>query len=129
MTEDGQSSPASGIEAFWELERFLEGAARARLGLSEIERESAQRGRELVRLTLQAHIDARGDGDVGCAIAVGCPDGPVRLAYKRRHTRLLLTLFGQVRITRVGYGAPGRGDPPARPTAEAAGPDLQLRVP
>ena len=36
-----QSPPASGIEAFWELERFLEDAAQARLGLGEIERESA----------------------------------------------------------------------------------------
>jgi hypothetical protein len=121
MTEDAQSPPATGIEAFWELERFLESAARARLGLSEIERESEQRGRELLRRTLQAHIDARGDGDVGRAITVQRPDGPVRLAYKRRHTRLLLTLFGQVRITRIGYGAPGR---------EAIHPlDQQLRLP
>jgi hypothetical protein len=121
MPDDGQSAAATGIEAFWELERFLEGAARARLGLSEIERGSEQRGRELVRRTLQAHIDARGDGDVGCAIVVQGPDGPVRLAYKRRHTRLLLTLFGQVRITRIGYGAPGR---------EAVHPlDQQLRLP
>ena len=65
---DGQPCPASGIEAFWDLERFLQGAADARLGLPEIERESERRGRELLRLALQAHVDARGDGDVGEAI-------------------------------------------------------------
>jgi hypothetical protein len=105
---DGQLPPASGIEAFWDLERFLDGAVGARLGLSEIERQSERRGRELLRLALQAHVDARGDGDVGEAILAPGPEGPVRLAYKRRHTRPLVTLFGEVRVTRMGYGAPGQ---------------------
>lgn len=98
---------ASGLEAFRDLERFLSDAAVAHLGLSELERGSERRSRELVRLSLQAHVDSRGDGDVGEAIVVSGPDGPVRLAYKRRHTRSVLTLFGEVRIERVGYGAPG----------------------
>ena len=118
---DDRSGPASGIEAFWEIERFLEGAADARLDLCEVERESERRGRELMRLALQAHIDQRGDGDVGEAIAVQGPQGPVRLAYKRRHARPLLTLFGKVRITRIGYGAPGH---------QAVHPlDTELRLP
>ena len=101
--------PASGLEAFGELERFLSDAAEAHLGLSELERGSERRSRELVRLSLQAHLDARGDGDVGEAISIPGQDGqPVRLAYKRLHTRSVLTLFGELRVTRVGYGAPGR---------------------
>ena len=36
------------------------------------------------------------------------PEGRVRLGYKRRYARPVLTLFGEVRITRMGYGAPGR---------------------
>ena len=99
--------PASGAEAFQELERFLSDAAEAHLGLSELERGSERRSRELVRLSLQAHVDARGDGDVGDAIVVSGPGGPVRLAYKRLHTRSILTLFGEIRVTRMGYGAPG----------------------
>jgi hypothetical protein len=99
--------PASGAEAFPELERFLSDAAEAHLGLSELERGSERRSRELVRLSLQAHVDSRGDGDVGDAIVVSGPDGPVRLAYKRLHTRSILTLFGEIRVTRMGYGAPG----------------------
>jgi hypothetical protein len=118
---DGQAEPASGIEAFSELERFLQGAAKEQLELGAVERASERRGRELVRRLLQAHIDARGDGDVGEAIIAGGPEGPMRLGYKRRHTRPVLTLFGEVRITRMAYGAPGH---------EAIHPlDRELRLP
>lgn len=103
----GRPPPASGIEAFRDLERFLSGAAQAHAGLPEIERESERRGRELVRLALQAHIDARGDGDIGRAIVVCGTDGPLRLGYKRLHSRPVVTLFGAVRVTRIGYGARG----------------------
>lgn len=67
-----------------------------------------RRGREVVRLCLQAHIDARGDGDVGPAIVADGPDGPVRLGYKRLHARRIVSLVGELRVRRVGYGAPGR---------------------
>jgi hypothetical protein len=118
---DGQSGPASGTDALGALERFLDGAAKEGLGLCEVERESERRGRELVGLVLQAHVDSRGDGDVGEAILVQRPDGPVRHGYKRRHTRPVLTLFGEVRVTRMSYGAPG---------AAAIHPlDRQLRLP
>ena len=60
-------------------------------------------------MALQAHIDARGDGDLGEAIDVADEHGrPVRLTHKRLHTRPLVTLFGEVRVTRMGYGARGR---------------------
>ena len=101
-------SQSSGIEAFQDLERWLSGQAAASAGLSELERESERRGREVLRLALQAHIDARGKGDVGEAIVLGGDDGQVRLAYKRVHARPLVTLFGEVKVTRMGYGAPGR---------------------
>ena len=100
--------PASGLEAFRDLERFLSEAADAHLGLSELERGSERRARELARLSLQSHVDCRGEGDLGEAIIVPGQDGrPLRLAYKRLHTRSVLTLFGELRIRRMGYGAPG----------------------
>ena len=100
--------PASGAEAFRDLERFLSEAADARLGLSELERGSERRVRELARLKLQAHVDSRGEGDLGAAIIVPGQDGqPLKLAYRRPHTRSVLTVFGELRITRMGYGAPG----------------------
>jgi len=101
-----QAQPASGIEAFSDLERFLEAAAEAHAGLGEVERASERRGRELVRLMLQAHQDARGNGDVGAAIVIG-GDRPLRLGYKRIRSRRILTVFGELTLTRTGYGQPG----------------------
>lgn len=102
---DDHAPAASSLDAFRDLERYLSGAAG---GLPEIERESERRGREILRLALQAHIDSRGSGDVGAAIVVEGDHGPLRLAYKRVHSRPVITLFGEVSVTRVGYGAPGR---------------------
>src|SRR5437588_10047180 len=101
----GQPTPASGAEAFSDLERFLEAAATAHAGLGEVERGSERRGREMVRLMLQAHVDARGNGDVGRAIVIG--EAPLRLAYKRVRSRRILTVFGELTLTRTGYGQPG----------------------
>jgi len=100
--------PASGLEALRDLERFLSDAAEAHLGLSELECGSERRCRELARLELQAHVDSRGVGDVGEAVIIPSADGPVRLAYKRRHTRPVLTVFGEIRVCRTAYSAPGR---------------------
>ncbi len=55
--------------------------------MSELERESERRGREILRLALQAHIDARGDGDIGEAIVLVGEQESVRLTHKRLHTR------------------------------------------
>jgi hypothetical protein len=108
MRSVGEALDQAGArQAFGELERFLAEALEARLSLSGLERGSEPRGRELLRLAMQAHIDERGDGDVGEAIILQRAAGPVRLAYKRRHTRRVLTLFGELRVTRIGYGAPG----------------------
>ena len=102
-----QAPPASGVQALWELERFLEAATLARSGRSEIERGAERRGRELVRVTVQTQLDALGDGDVGDAIALAC-ERPVRLAYKRVRSRRLVSIFGELKLTRMGYGAPGQ---------------------
>ena len=78
-----------------------------RSALGEIETTSERKGRELLRGALQSHLDGRGSGDVGAAIVVDRPGGALRLSYKRTHTRRLLSIFGEVKISRVGYGAPG----------------------
>lgn len=103
-----QRSPASGIEALWDLERFLAESSEGHRGLPEVEIGCERRGRELVRLALQAHLATRGDGDIGPTIVVEDPGGAVRLSHRRVHTRRLLTIFGEVSVTRVGYGAPGQ---------------------
>lgn len=100
--------PGSSLQAFWDLERFLSEAQKAQLSLSELERESEHRGREVLRRSLQEHLDGRGDGDRGLAVVVDGEHGPMRLTHKRLHTRGLLTIFGEVSVTRMGYGARGQ---------------------
>ena len=101
----------TGLDAFWGLERWLSSDASRDLGLPRVERESERQGRELLRLLLQAHINGRGNGDVGDALRLACPEGSpegslVRLTHRRLHTRRLVTLFGTVSVTRMGYRRP-----------------------
>ncbi len=106
----GAATPATaGLQAFWGLERWLSSSPARGLGLSGIERESERQGREMLRLLLQAHVDGRGDGDVGRALRVSAPAGsPLLLTHKRLHTRRLVTLFGAVSVTRMGYWVAAR---------------------
>lgn len=101
------SVPSTGLEALFELERYLADAEGTGAGLPELERESVRRGREIVRLALQAHLDARSPGDVGRALLVDHPDGPVRLGEKRPHSRKIVTIVGELSVSRVGYAARG----------------------
>lgn len=75
--------PRTGRGALSELERYLESARRRRVALSELERQSVAKARQIARLELQAHLRSRGDGDVGDALVLGGGDGPLRLAYKK----------------------------------------------
>ncbi|MCP4209086.1 MAG: ISKra4 family transposase [Shimia sp.] len=56
------------------------------------------------RLLLQAHIQQRGNGDVGPALFVN-QDGqePTRYSHRRLHARVLKTIFGPIEIIRMGY--------------------------
>ncbi|MGH8526418.1 MAG: hypothetical protein ACREXY_20080, partial [Gammaproteobacteria bacterium] len=111
VQELDRSTPALelGRTAFWDLEHWLASERSMQLGLLGVERETERRGRELLRLQLQAHIDARGTGDLGYALRVRPPAGRSWLyTHKRLHTRRLVTLFGPIAITRLGYSTPGR---------------------
>jgi hypothetical protein len=91
-----------------DLERFLAEAAVDHLYLSAIERGTEEKGREICRRSLQGQLDALGGGDACKAVVVGGPEGPLRLSYKRLQRRQLLSIFGRVSFSRVGYGAPGQ---------------------
>jgi hypothetical protein len=79
------------------------------LPLNDVEREQEKRSREAQRLLLQAHIQARGRGDVGMALKViATGEKPeATYAHRREHDRDLQTVFGAVQIKRQGYGRPG----------------------
>jgi hypothetical protein len=106
-------APASGaaFSAFLDLEQWLDSRKTAVRGLHDVEVEAEHRGRELLRLLFQSHIDSRGSGDVGPAIVVrsGHDSAPSTLyTHRRAQPRRLITVFGQVSISRIGYGIPGQ---------------------
>ena len=107
---EARVSAQQGRAAFWDLERWLLSSASMRLSLSGVESEAELLGQELLRLQLQAHLVHRGTGDCGAALRVERGDGPpVHYTHKRLRTRSVVTLFGPVSVTRMGYGRPGCG--------------------
>ena len=91
------------------LEKWLLSQEAMGLPLSDVERQQEQRSREVQRLMLQAHIQARGTGDVGAAIQVVPPDGGAARLYTHRriHPEHCTTIFGEIQIKRTAYGKPG----------------------
>lgn len=91
-------------ECFAAMETYLVSKEACGLTESDLERELEKRGRELMRQLLQAHLEVRGPGEA--AGRVEGSDGEVRVR-ERLHDRGLETVFGEVRVARVGYGAEG----------------------
>jgi hypothetical protein len=73
--------------------------------LHQIEGQLHRELMELGRLLLQERIERCGDGDVGRGIELD----PSRdqLTHKRPSTRSYESIFGTVKIRRIGYGKPG----------------------
>src|SRR5665213_3625986 len=90
------------------LQSWLASGSSLQLPLHEIECQQQIRGREVQRLLLQAHLQQRGNGDVGPALYLRQQDGEV-VAYSHRRlgTRSLTTVFGTVELVRMGYSRPG----------------------
>jgi len=114
MRKAAKSSSAASMLArhqFNSLERWLYSKEVGRMDLSGIELGEELRGRELLRLLLQAHVEARGNGNVGPCIEVfdsGSSEPPAVYSHKRMHDRKVVTLFGQICVNRMGYGLRGR---------------------
>src|SRR5688572_3044779 len=106
--------------AFRQLQAWLTSDEVNQASEAQVEEQLQQRGRELLRLLLQAHLRQRGTGDVGPALRVLAPlptaaadahdAGPadaVRHGEKRHHERTLHTVLGAVTVARTGYAAAG----------------------
>ncbi len=95
---------AAAREQYANLERYLVSDEAQGQTHSELERELEKKGMELLRQLYQAHLQLRGPGQAA---------GPVRGAdeVEREQVRLqprgLETIFGEVEVERLGYGAPG----------------------
>jgi hypothetical protein len=89
------------------LQSWLASGSALQLPLHEIECLQQVKGREVQRLLLQAHLQQRGNGDVGSALYLQQPNGEVAYSHRRLSTRLLTTVFGTVELVRMGYSHPG----------------------
>ena len=85
---------------------WLDGPRAARLEHADLEEQLDARIRELGRLLLQDHLDARRARERRLERVSG-PDGIVRTRPERGHQRQLATVFGKVTVTRIAYRAPG----------------------
>jgi hypothetical protein len=115
--------------AFRQLETYLTSEQANAASEAEVEEQIEQRGRELLRLFLQAHLRQRGSGDVGPALRVWPqppapaqqppapaqqPPAPlseadaVRHSEKRLHPCNLHTIVGEVTVERTAYAAAGQ---------------------
>jgi len=104
-TFPADTTPA--LIAFSQLEAWLASPDTLQLPLHLIESQQHARGREIQRLLLQAHLQHRGNGDVGPALQLEEPDGEVLYSYRRISARSLTTVFGTVELVRMGYYRPG----------------------
>ena len=100
-----QPSPAA--FEFASLEAWLASPRTLQLALHQIESPQQIRGHEVQRLLLQAHLELRGDGEVGPALRVSQAGGEMWYIRRRLSTRGLKTIFGPVEIHRMGYSRDG----------------------
>ena len=100
----------SARNAFADLEHWLYSHTSTTHKLHTIEVEQERRGREVLRLMLQAHIDSRGDGCVGDGLVVNPQGSSEEIVYrhKRLRSRRLITVFGPVSIRRMEYSSRGQ---------------------
>jgi len=108
ITATAVSSPtAPAAVEFALLQSWLASGSALQLPLHQIECLQQARGREVQRLLLQAHLEQRGNGDVGPALCLQQPDGEMLYSHRRLGTRALTTVFGTVELVRMGYSRPG----------------------
>lgn len=85
---------------------FLKSAQTQGLTASQLEAAIKDRSWELLRQLLQAHLDVRGPGEAAAPVIDA--EGVQRRASSRQHRRTLTTIFGDVSVSRRGYGEQGR---------------------
>jgi hypothetical protein len=106
-------------EAFADIEGWLDGPQAAGLEHGALEEQLEARGREVLRLLLQDHLDLRAAREQRRQGVTG-PDGVPRTRAEAGHARLLATVFGPVTVCRIAYRAPGA------PNAHPADAELNL---
>jgi hypothetical protein len=97
---------AAAREQYAEVEEWLSGEA-AGLQHADLEEQLETRGRELLRRLFQGHLDLLAAREERRADVAG-EDGVARTRADRGRARPLVTVFGQVTVSRIAYRSPGR---------------------
>lgn len=102
----GLEAFAAARACFATIETWLAGQDSSGLEHAELEQQLDTRGRELLRLLFQDHVDLRAlrEGRLDVTDA----DGACRRRVETGHARGLATIFGEVTVTRRAYREPGR---------------------
>lgn len=85
-------------------------AAAGTASLGQAEEQLRTRGRDLMRDTLQAVVDAASAAQERVPGGVDGPDGVRRPRVEDDHTRTVATLFGRITASRLAYRGPGVGN-------------------
>jgi hypothetical protein len=100
---------AASREQFESLVSFMDGTDAAGLEHAELEERLDRDGRELLRRLLDDHLALRALREQRLELVVG-DDEVIRGRVEHDHPRGLGTVFGEVRVTRLAYRAPGHGN-------------------
>ncbi|MCP4209042.1 MAG: ISKra4 family transposase, partial [Shimia sp.] len=98
---------AAAREQFAQLSEALQSEPNLEREHGEIEALIWQEGNELLRRLLQGHLDLRSALEPKREGVIG-GDGVMRTHRRKGCQRPLMSLFGEVRVKRMGYGAPGK---------------------
>ena len=107
LIHQGLDEFAAAREQFGQLIEALESEQNLEREHGEIEGLIWQDGQELLRRMLQGHLDLRAARELKREHVVG-GDGVMRTHRRPGCTRTLMSLFGEVSIKRLGYGARGQ---------------------
>ena len=99
---------AAARACFATIESWLAGPDSSGLDHAELEQQLDTRGRELLRLLFQDHVDLRALREG--RLEVSDADGSSRTRVETGHARGLATIFGEVTVTRLAYREPGRAN-------------------
>ncbi len=94
-------------KCFRELEQWAASEEAAGLQHADLEEQLEARGRELLRRLFQDRLDASAAAEERRYDVAG-EDGVVRTRAEKGRTRPLVTIFGQVTVSRIAYRSPGR---------------------
>ena len=88
---------------------WLEGEEARKLSHGELEARVQEEGREVLRRLVQDHLDLRARCEPRLEEVVGA-EGVVRSRVEAGHDRGLLTVFGEVKVSRLAYRQPGHAN-------------------